>query len=125
ISTSYASNFGKVLEPVMKPIGMDWRIGVSLIATFTAREVFVSSLALILKATDSEENLQKSIINQMNQAKIESTGNKMFTTSTTIGLIVFFVFALQCISTIAIIKKETGGWKIPIIQVLTFTSLAY
>jgi ferrous iron transport protein B len=126
ISTSYASDFGKVLEPVMRPIGMDWRIGVSLIATFTAREVFVSSLALILKVTDSDgENLQKSIINQMNQAKIESTGNKMFTPSTTIGLIVFFVFALQCISTIAIIKKETGGWKIPIIQVLTFTSVAY
>jgi len=125
ISTSYASNLGKIIEPVMKPIGMDWRIGVSLIATFTAREVFVSSLALILKVTDSGEDLQKSIINQMNQAKVESTGNKMFTTSTTIGLIVFFVFALQCISTIAIIKKETGGWKIPIIQVLTFTSVAY
>jgi ferrous iron transport protein B len=126
ISTSYASNLGKVLEPVMKPIGMDWRIGVSLIATFTAREVFVSSLALILKVTDSnEEDLQKSIINQMKEAKIESTGNKMFTASTTIGLIVFFVFALQCISTIAIIKKETGGWKIPIIQVLVFTSVAY
>lgn len=125
ISTSYASNLGKVLEPVMKPIGMDWRIGVSLIATFTAREVFVSSLALILKVTDSDDDLQKSIINEMNEAKIESTGNKMFTTSTTIGLIVFFIFALQCISTIAIIKKETGGWKIPIIQVLVFTSVAY
>lgn len=125
ISTSYASNLGKVLEPIMKPLGMDWRIGVSLIATFTAREVFVSSLALILKVTDGEDNLQKSIINQMNQAKIESTGNSLFTTSTTIGLIVFFVFALQCISTIAIIKKETGGWKIPIIQVITFTSVAY
>lgn len=125
ISTSYASNLGKILEPVMRPIGMDWRIGVSLIATFTAREVFVSSLALILKATDSEEDLQQSIINRMNQAKIESTGNKMFTTSTTIGLIVFFVFALQCISTIAIIKKETGGWKIPVIQVLVFTFVAY
>jgi ferrous iron transport protein B len=125
ISTSYASNIGKLIEPVMKPIGMDWRIGVSLIATFTAREVFVSSLALILKVTDSGEDLQKSIINQMNQAKVEYTGNNMFTTSTTIGLIVFFVFALQCISTIAIIKKETGGWKIPVIQVLTFTSVAY
>jgi len=125
ISTSYASNLGKVLEPVMRPIGMDWRIGVSLIATFTAREVFVSSLALILKATDDDDDLQQSIINQMNQAKIESTGNKMFTTSTTIGLIVFFVFALQCISTIAIIKKETGGWKIPVIQVFVFTFTAY
>lgn len=126
ISTSYASYMGKVFEPVMKPIGMDWRIGVSLIATFTAREVFVSSLALILKVTDGNENdLQKSIINEMNKAKIEDTGNKMFTTSTTIGLIVFFVFALQCISTIAIIKKETGGWKIPLMQVFTFTSVAY
>lgn len=125
ISTSYASNLGKILEPIMKPIGMDWRIGVSLIATFTAREVFVSSLALILKVTDSNDDLQTSIINEMNRAKIESTGNKMFTTSTIIGLIVFFVFALQCISTIAIIKKETGGWKIPIIQVIAFTSVAY
>jgi ferrous iron transport protein B len=125
ISTSYASNLGKILEPIMKPIGMDWRIGVSLIATFTAREVFVSSLALILKVTDSDEDLQKSIISEMNRAKIDSTGNKMFTTSTTIGLIVFFVFALQCISTIAIIKKETGGWRIPIIQVIVFTSVAY
>jgi ferrous iron transport protein B len=125
ISTSYASNLGKVLEPVMKPIGMDWRIGVSLIATFTAREVFVSSLALILKVTDDDEDLQKSILHEMREAKIESTGNKMFTTSTTIGLIVFFIFALQCISTIAIIKKETGGWKIPVIQVLVFTSVAY
>jgi len=125
ISTSYASNLGKILEPIMKPIGMDWRIGVSLIATFTAREVFVSSLALILKVTDSNDDLQTSIINEMNRAKIESTGNKMFTTSTIIGLIVFFVFALQCISTIAIIKKETGGWKIPIIQVIVFTSVAY
>ncbi len=126
ISTSYASNVGKVIEPVMKPLGMDWRVGVSLIATFTAREVFVSSLALILRVTDSgEEDLQKSIISQMNKAKIENTGEKMFTTATTVGLIVFFVFALQCISTIAIIKKETGGWKIPIIQVLAFTSAAY
>jgi len=125
ISTSYASNLGKVLEPVMKPIGMDWRIGVSLIATFTAREVFVSSLALILKVTDSNDDLQTSIINEMNRAKIESTGNKMFTTSTIIGLIVFFVFALQCISTIAIIKKETGGWRIPITQVIVFTTVAY
>lgn len=126
IATSYASNMGKVIEPVMKPLGMDWRIGVSLIATFAAREVFVSSLALILKDTDSDESeLQKSIINQMNQAKVDSSGEKLFTTSTAIGLIVFFVFALQCISTIAIIKKETGGWKIPIIQVITFTSVAY
>lgn len=126
ISTSYASNIGKVIEPVMEPLGMDWRVGVSLIATFTAREVFVSSLALILRVTDSgEEDLQKSIISQMNKAKIENTGEKMFTTATTAGLIVFFVFALQCISTIAIIKKETGGWKIPLIQVLAFTSVAY
>lgn len=126
ISTSYASNIGKVIEPVMEPLGMDWRVGVSLIATFTAREVFVSSLALILRVTDSgEDDLQKSIISQMKKAKIENTGEKMFTTATTVGLIVFFVFALQCISTVAIIKKETGGWKIPIIQVITFTSIAY
>ena len=126
ISHSYAAYLGKIIEPVMKPIGMDWRIGVSLITTFTAREVFVSSLALIFKVTGEEDsNLQKSIISAMKEAKSEDTGKPLFTYATIIGLIVFFVFSLQCISTIAITKKETGGWRIPILQIVLFTSTAY
>jgi ferrous iron transport protein B len=125
MSTSYAASLGKIIEPVMKPIGMDWRVGVSLIATFAAREVFVSSLALIFKITDDELNLQNSILTAMKEATVEGTNQKLFTTATTTGLIVFFVFALQCLSTVAIAKKETGSWRIPILQIVIFTSLAY
>lgn len=128
LSTSYAAMLGSFIEPVMKPIGMDWRVGVSMIATFAAREVFVSSMALIFHVTepdDDEEKLQESILSSMRDAKIESTGEKLFTTATIAGLIVFFVFAMQCLSTVAIAKKETGGWRIPILQVVVFTGIAY
>jgi ferrous iron transport protein B len=100
-------------------------VGVSLIATFAAREIFVSSMALIFKITDSKDNLNESLVSAMRQAKIGDTDKPMFTTSTIAGLIIFFVFALQCISTIAITKKETGGWRIPILQLLIYSGLAY
>lgn len=125
LSDSYASEIGKYIEPVMTPIGMDWRIGVSLIATFAAREVFVSSLALIFKVTGDEENLQASILTSLISAKNEKTGELLFTPSTIIGLIIFFIFAMQCISTLAVSKKETGGWRIPVLQLVLFTSIAY
>jgi ferrous iron transport protein B len=124
LSGSYAASLGKFIQPVMSPLGMDWRVGVSLITAFAAREVFVSSLALIFKVTD-ESNLQSSILKAMKDAKNEETGKKLFTSSTIVGLIIFFVFALQCISTIAVSKKETGGWRIPMLQLIIFTSTAY
>jgi ferrous iron transport protein B len=126
LSSSYAADLGKFIEPVMTPLGMDWRVGVSLIAAFTAREVFVSSLALIFKVTDNgEEDFQNSMIKSMRQAEIEGTNEKLFTTSTIIGLVIFFIFALQCLSTVAVSRKETGGWRIPALQLLIFTSTAY
>ncbi len=125
LASSYASDLGKFIEPVMRPLGLDWRVGVSLISAFTAREVFVSSLALIFKVTERGQPLQNSIIEAMRKATIEGSGQKLFTTSTIIGLIVFFIFALQCLSTIAVSKKETGGWKIPLIQLFVFTTSAY
>ena len=104
---------------------MDWRVGVSLIATLAAREVFVSSLALTFKVTESGEDIQNSILNSMRNATIEGTDQKLFTTATSAGLIIFFVFAMQCISTIAIVRKETGSWKMPVIQLVMFTGIAY
>lgn len=125
LETSYAADLGKIIQPVMTPIGMDWRIGVSLIASIAAREVFVSSLALIFKVTDTGESIESSLLTAMDNAKNEATGKKLFTTSTIMGLIIFFVFALQCISTLAVSRKETGSWRIPILQLILFTSLAY
>lgn len=125
ISNSYAASFGKIIEPVMKPIGLDWRVGVSLIATFAAREVFVSSLALIFKVTENRADMRENLINAMHEAKTQPDGKKLFTYPAIAGLIVFFVFALQCTSTLAITRKETGGWRIPVIQVAVYSSLAY
>jgi len=122
---SYAADLGKIIQPLMSPIGMDWRIGVSLISAFAAREVFVSSLALTFKVTDQQSDDQSTLLNSLRNARIESSGEKLFTVATSVGLIVFFIFALQCLSTVAVSRKETGGWKIPILQVVTFTSLAY
>ncbi len=125
LSTSYAADLGKIIQPVMAPIGMDWRVGVSLIAAFAAREVFVSSLALIFKVTSDETTLQNTIVSAMRNATIGNTGQKLFTTSTIIGLIIYFIFAMQCLSTIAVSRKESGGWRIPILQIVIFTAAGY
>jgi ferrous iron transport protein B len=125
LENSYAAYLGKIIQPVMTPLGLDWRVGVSLMSAFVAREVFVSSLALIFKVTESDENLQTSLLSSMDAATINDTGKKLFTPATIVGLIVFFVFALQCISTVAVSRKETGTWRIPLLQIVIFTSLAY
>jgi ferrous iron transport protein B len=125
LSTSYAASLGKVIQPVMIPIDMDWRIGVSLIAAFAAREVFVSSLAMIFRVTEDDDNIQSSILTAMRNAKNEQTGKPLFNTATIIGLIVFFMFAMQCLSTVAVSKKETSGWRLPLLQIIIFTFTAY
>jgi ferrous iron transport protein B len=125
LENSFAADLGKIIQPIMTPLGMDWRIGVSLISAFAAREVFVSSLALTFKVTSNVEDEPNTLLTSLRSAKIEATGQQLFTTATSIGLIVFFIFALQCLSTVAVSKKETGGWKIPLLQVFVFTTLAY
>ncbi len=125
INNSYAAEIGKILEPVMKPMGLDWRVGVAILTSFAAREVFVSSMALIFKITETEDNsIQNSIIKAMRDVKNEE-GKPMFTVSSIIGLILFFIIALQCISTMAITRKETGGWRIPLIQFVLYSGGAY
>ena len=125
LEKSFASDLGKFIQPLMTPIGMDWKIGVSLISAFAAREVFVSSLALTFKVTSEDDEGQSTLLNSLRNAKVDATGEKLFTPATTFGLIVFFIFALQCLSTVAVSRKETGGWQIPLLQVFIFTSLAY
>lgn len=124
LENSYAAKLGHLIQPIMTPIGMDWRVGVSLISAFAAREVFVSSLALIFKVT-GDGSTQHSLLTAMRNATISGTGEKLFTVATSIGIIIFFVFALQCISTLAISKQETGGWRIPMLQLFIYTTIAY
>jgi ferrous iron transport protein B len=126
LNTSYAAYFGNKLQPVLAPLGWDWRIGVSLISAFAAREVFVSAMAITFSITDDNEtNIQSSLLTSMRDAKIGGTGKPLFTFSSVIALIIYFMFAMQCLSTAVIGRKETGSWKIPLLQIGVYTSLAY
>ncbi len=126
LDQSYLAQAGKVLEPIMKPMGGDWRTGVSLLSAFTAREVFVSSLAVMFNVTEQEnkEATQTSLLPKMQEAKTES-GAPLFTTSSTIGLILFFMIALQCLTTVGIARREFGGWTMPIVQLVLFNVVGY
>jgi ferrous iron transport protein B len=125
LSESYAAQLGHVIEPAMEPMGVDWRVGVGLISAFAAREVFVSSLALIFNVTDeNEDTLQGSLLTNMKEAK-RPDGSLLFTTASVWGLIVFFMIALQCLSTFAVSRRETGSSRFATIQLVSFTAFAY
>jgi ferrous iron transport protein B len=126
LNHSYSAKFGTILEPVLRPLGWDWRVGVSLISAFAAREVFVSAMAITFSITDEdEENMQSSILQSMRQAKISGTERPLFTTASVIALVIYFMFAMQCLSTVVVAKKETGSWKIPLMQIGLYTAAAY
>jgi ferrous iron transport protein B len=129
LNTSYAATIGKnILEPIIKPLGWDWRIGVSLISAFAAREIFVSAMAITFSITESNENeedFKASILTSMKEAKSPNGNYPLFTTASTISLIIYFMFAMQCLSTIAVSRKETASWKIPVFQIVIYSSMAY
>jgi len=123
IEASYAGHLGKFIEPLISPLGFDWKIGIALITSFAAREVFVGTMATIYSiGSDSHES---SVKHRMSEEINYETGEKMYTPATSWSLLIFYVFALQCISTLAITKKETRSWKWPVIQFLYLGILAY
>jgi ferrous iron transport protein B len=126
LNTSYSATLGKILEPILKPLGWDWRIGVSLISAFAAREVFVSAMAITMSVTeDPDQNIQNSLLNSMRHAKLGLTDKPLFTTASTVALIIYFMFAMQCLSTVVVSRKETGSWRIPLMQIVLYTIMAY
>jgi ferrous iron transport protein B len=120
---SYAGLIGKGIEPVIRPLGFDWKIGIALITSFAAREVFVGTIATIysLGSTEDQLTIRERLANEVNP----ETGGPRFTMAVGLSLLLFYTFAMQCMSTIAIVKRETGGWKWPIIQLTYMTGLAY
>lgn len=123
LENSYMGIIGKTIEPVIKPIGYDWKIGISLLTSFAAREVFVGSMATIYSVhDDGDTNL--GLLEKMRNEKW-SDGKPVYSTATGISLMVFYVYAMQCMATLAIVKRETKSWKWPIIQVLYMGALAY
>jgi ferrous iron transport protein B len=122
---SYAGHFGKFIEPVIKPLGYDWKIGIALITSFAAREVFVGTMATIYSIgadwEESDNTIKARLKNEINP----ETGEKMYTPALAFSLLVFYAFAMQCMSTLAVVKRETKSWKWPILQLIYLTALAY
>ena len=124
LENSFIGIMGRAIEPVIKPLGYDWKIGIALITSFAAREVFISTMATIYSiGGDVEDDL--TIRQKLDQQINANTGERTFNKATSFSLMVFYVFAMQCMSTLAVVKRETKGWKWPIIQTVYMSALAY
>ena len=124
LQNSYAGQLGHLIEPVIRPLGFDWKIGVALIASFAAREVLVSTLSIIYNVGKDETEESPTLISAIKGAKDEQ-GNTVWTPLTALTLMVFFVLAMQCMSTLAIVRRETNSWRWPIFQFAFMTLVAY
>ncbi|MFC5407935.1 ferrous iron transport protein B [Larkinella bovis] len=125
LEASYAGRFGKILEPVIKPLGYDWKIGIALISSFAAREVFVGTIATIYSIGASDAENDSTIRQKLASETNPDTGGPMYTPAVAFSLLVFYVFAMMCMSTIATVYRETKGWKWPLIQLAYMSVLAY
>jgi ferrous iron transport protein B len=121
---SYAGKLGHALEPVIQPLGFDWKIGVALIASFAAREVLVSTLSIIYNVGKDENEESETLITAVREAK-KDDGTIAWTPLTALSLMVFFVLAMQCMSTLAVVRRETNSWSWPIFMFVYMTVLAY
>jgi len=119
---SFIGITGRAIEPAIKPLGYDWKIGIALISSFAAREVFVGTLATIYSVGSDDEDTIK---NRMGAEINPKTGLPLFNFASGISLLLFYAFAMQCMSTLAIVKKETNSWKWPTIQFFVMTLVAY
>jgi ferrous iron transport protein B len=124
LENSYIGTMGKFIEPVIEPMGYDWKIGIALISSFAAREVFVGALATIYSVESEGEDVG-TIKERMGAEINPKTGLKRFNFATGMSLLLFYAFAMQCIGTLAIVKRETKSWKWPILQLVGMGALAY
>ncbi len=122
LENSYIGNMGKAIEPMVKPLGYDWKIGIALITSFAAREVFVSTLATIYSVgSDEEDTIKHRMAAEVNT----DTKKPLFNLASGISLLLFYAFAMQCMSTLAIVKRETNSWKWPAAQLVFMSLFAY
>jgi ferrous iron transport protein B len=124
LRASYAGMIGRGIEPVIAPLGFDWKIGIALVTSFAAREVFVGTMASIY-GVGSDDEQSSTLKERMQNDKIHASENKLFSFGTSLALMVFYAFAMQCMSTIAVVKRETGSWKWPAYQFIWFGFLAW
>lgn len=124
LENSYAGIVGKWIEPVIRPLGFDWKIGIALITSFAAREVFVGTMATLYSVGDEVDENSATLREKMNSATWPD-GRKVYTLAAGLSLLIFYVLAMQCMSTLAIVKRETQSWKWPMIMLSYMTALAY
>jgi ferrous iron transport protein B len=122
LQNSYAGILGQSIEPAIKPLGYDWRIGIALITSFAAREVFVGTMATLYSVGENDQGM---LLRDKLHAARKKDGTPLFTLATGISLMLFYLFAMQCMSTLAIVRRETKTWRWPIIQFVYMTSIAY
>lgn len=123
LKASYAGHLGRFIEPVIRPLGYDWKIGIALITSFAAREVFVGTMNTIYSIGDDENTLKLS--EKMSMEINSNTGKKAYSLATAVSLLIFYAFAMQCTSTLAIMYRETKTWKWPAVQFVFMTGMAY
>jgi ferrous iron transport protein B len=124
LQSSFAGTLGKAIEPAIRPLGYDWKIGIALITSFAAREVFVGTMATLYSVgEDADEN--NSTLREKMAAAVRADGSKVYNLATGLSLLIFYVLAMQCMSTLAVVKRETRSWKWPAIQLVYMTGLAY
>lgn len=119
---SYIGYLGRGIEPAIRPLGYDWKVGIALISSFAAREVFVGTMATIYSVGSDDEG---TVMQHMKAERNKEHGTPFFTFAVGMSLLMFYAFAMQCVSTFAIVKKETNGWTWPIIQAISMTGFAY
>jgi len=124
LENSYAGILGKTIEPVIQPLGYDWKIGIALITSFAAREVFIGTMATLYSVGGGKQADRQTLRQRMESATRQD-GTKVYTLAAGISLMIFYAFAMQCMSTLAVVRRETGGWKWPLIQFGYMTGLAY
>jgi ferrous iron transport protein B len=124
IKHSFAGKLGHAIEPVIEPLGFDWKIGVALIASFAAREVLVSTLSIIYNVGKYENEQSETLLAAVRDAKTDD-GRPALTPLTALTLMVFFVLAMQCMSTLAVVRRETNSWTWPLFMLAYMTGLAY
>ncbi|MBV1858602.1 MAG: ferrous iron transport protein B [Nannocystaceae bacterium] len=123
IEASYGGRAAKTLEPLVEPIGQDWRVGIGILGSFAAREVLVSTLGLAYGMEADDDNPVR--LREAMRSDVDEAGNPVHTKLSGLALMVFFVYACQCMSTVAVVKRETRGWKWPIFMVVSMTAIAY
>jgi ferrous iron transport protein B len=125
LETSYAGIIGKAMEPVIQPLGYDWRIGIAILSSFAAREVFIGTMNTLYALSEDPTDETFGKLTERLKSETRPDGTPVYTTAVAISLLLFYVFALQCLSTLAVLKRETRNWKWPLLAFTYQTGLAY